>query len=170
MKTDLELRHNLAAKFKDQLELEPGVNADDIEISVINGIVTVKGSVPSYPDKLALLNAVKDEDGVLAWVDEIVVRIPDSHRRTDQELATTASEAIEMITTVPCSSIKVTAQDGCLILAGTVEHLYQKQAVEYAVVCLTGLVGLINLISVAASDTCVPFDDTERHIGQVQGK
>ena len=151
-KTDSKLKQDLAAQFKSQLELEPGVNTDGIEISVINGIVTVKGSVPNYPDKLALLKAVRTEAGVMAWVDEIAVEIPEGHRRTDTELVAAAYEAIDLITTIPCNSVRITAWDGWLTLAGSVDHLHQKHAAEYAVVCLTGLVGLTNLISVAEAD------------------
>lgn len=148
MKTDYELQQTLLSRCNNLIKLDAGVKTDGIEVSVINGIVNLKGSVPSYGDKSAILKAVGGERGIIAWADEIEVKIPDDHRRTDVEIAAAARDAIKIITTVPADSIYIDVQDGWLTLAGTLDHLYHREAVEDAVVGLTGLTGVLNLISI----------------------
>lgn len=148
MKTDYELQRTLMCRCNSLIKLPPDVKTDEIEVSVVNGIVNLKGSVPTYEDKWSILRAVRGETGVIAWADEIVVNLPDDLRRTDAEIAAAARDAINTITTVPADSIMIDVQDGWLTLAGLLDHLYQKECVEYAVVGLTGLTGVLNLISV----------------------
>ena len=144
MKTDGELKQHLLA----QLEMEAGVNWRNIKVSVENGTVTLKGTVSSYAEKLAAANAAMRPHGVTGFVNGVVVEIPSSHRRTDAEIASAASNVINCITTVPTETIKITARDGWLTLEGTLEHRHEKEAAEDAVHNLTGITGITNSITI----------------------
>ena len=147
MKTDGELKQHLLA----QLEMEPGVNRELINVSVKNGIITFKGTVSSYAEKLAAANAAKRPDGVVGFVNDVVVKIPSSNHRTDVEIVGAASNAINSITTVPTETIKIAARDGWLILEGTLENWHEKEAAEDAVHHLTGITGITNLITIKST-------------------
>lgn len=147
MKTDGELKQHLLA----QLEMEPGVNRASINVSVENGIITFKGTVSSYAEKLAAANAAKRPDGAVGFVNDVVVEIPSSNHRTDVEIVGAASNAINSITTVPTETIKITARDGWLILEGTLENWHEKEAAEDAVNHLTGITGITNLITIKST-------------------
>jgi len=147
MKTDSELKQHLQA----QLDIAPGINRENIKISVKNGIVTLKGKVASYAEKLAAAKAVKHLDGMTGFINEVGVHIPATEQRTDVEIADTATKAISCITTVPMETIKITALAGWLTLVGTLESWQEKEAAEEAVHHLTGVVGVNNLIAVKST-------------------
>ena len=174
MKTKSELKRDLLAQVKS----EPGIKAANLKVSVKNGVVTLKGSVSSYAEKLAAVKAVKGLKGVTGLVDNVVVDIPSSQQRTDAEIAGEASNAIRCITTVPAETIKVTARGGRLILEGALEDWHEREAAEDAVHHLTGVIGVTNLITVKSA---LPTDlggavkatageDAERAAGRAEGE
>jgi osmotically-inducible protein OsmY len=142
MKTDLELKKDILA----ELAYEPSINAADIGVLVKQGGVVLNGSVSSYAAKLAAAHAAKRVAGVKGVADEIAVRLPDSSRRTDDEIAAAAAKSIDWIITVPTGAVTVTVRDGWLTLKGVVEWAHQKNAAEEAVQHLTGVKGINNLI------------------------
>ena len=144
MKADREIKKHLLA----QLEMEPGVNKENIKASVKNSIVTLQGSVSSYAEKVAAVKAVERLNGVTGFVNDVVVELPSSQQRTDAEITDAATNAINCITTVPTETIKIAARDGWLILKGTLESCHEKEAAEDAVHHLIGIVGVSNLITI----------------------
>jgi len=142
MKTDLELKKDILA----ELAYEPSINAADIGVLVKQGGVLLNGSVSSYAAKLAAAHAAKRVAGVKGVADEIVVRLPASSRRTDDEIAAAAAKSIDWIITVPTGAVTVKVRDGWLTLKGVVEWAHQKNAAEEAVQRLTGVKGIDNLI------------------------
>ena len=72
---------------------------------------------------------------------------PDMSRSADADLAAAAADAIEVLTTVPPESIKVTAQNGWLYLEGEVEWRHQRTIVEDVTRHLPGVRGVIYSIT-----------------------
>ena len=91
MKTDLELKKDILA----ELAYEPSINAADIRVFVKQGGVLLNGSVSSYAAKLAAAHAAKRVAGVKGVADEVAVHLPDSSRRTDDEIAAAAAKSID---------------------------------------------------------------------------
>jgi osmotically-inducible protein OsmY len=71
MRTDLEIQKDI----KEELVREPSVNPNDINISVVEGLVTLSGPLDSYSKKIAAENAALRVSGVLDlstyWKDTI---------------------------------------------------------------------------------------------------
>jgi osmotically-inducible protein OsmY len=143
MKTDKKLKEALVA----QLRFWVGRSADNIDVSIEDGIVTLRGRLPSYEQKIYSVETVQRVAGVKGVVDEVAVELPETRRRTDAEIKTAVANAIGWTTTVPPNSIKITVTDGKLILEGFVENPSQRGAVEYAVRHLPGIIGITNLIT-----------------------
>ncbi|HTL56852.1 MAG TPA: BON domain-containing protein [Candidatus Limnocylindrales bacterium] len=76
---------------------------------------------------------------------------PISHRLDDRQLAAAATEAIEILTTVPQESIRVTARNGWLWLEGTVNWRHERTIVEDVTKHLPGVRGVSDLITINAS-------------------
>ncbi len=144
MKTDAELKKDVT----DELKWAPNINADAIGVAVKDGIVTLSGYVDSYTEKLAAERSAQGVFGVNAIVQEIKVKLPGSDSRSDEDIAKAAINALGWTTSVPQDRIKVKVQDGWLTLSGKVDWLYQKIAAEDAVLCLMGVKGVTNLITV----------------------
>jgi len=143
MKTDSELQRYVM----DELAWEPSVDAAEIGVSVNSGVVTLSGTVESYPQKWAAERAAERVKGVKAVTDEIEVRLPGARERTDSDIARAAVNALEWNTLVPLDRIKVLVQKGWISLDGTVEFHYQKAEAERAVRSLLGVKGVINRIN-----------------------
>jgi len=143
MKTDSELQRYVM----DELAWEPIVDAAEIGVSVNSGVVTLSGTVESYPQKWAAERAAERVKGVKAVTDEIEVRLPGARERTDSDIARAAVNALEWNTLVPLDRIKVLVQKGWISLDGTVEFHYQKAEAERAVRSLLGVKGVINRIN-----------------------
>jgi osmotically-inducible protein OsmY len=144
MKTDLELQKDVAAELK----WEPRLKEDEIGIAVKDGVVTLTGNVPDYSQRRVAAKAVERVAGVKAVADEIEVKLPSSHARTDTELAHAAVNVLGWHVQVPDDRVKVAVRDGWITLEGEVEWQYQRAAAERALRNLKGVRGVRNLVSV----------------------
>jgi VCBS repeat-containing protein len=143
-KSDLELKTDVLAELK----YEPGVSVTDIGVLVKDGAVTLNGYVTSYGEKWDAVRATKRVAGVNAIADDIEVKLRDSIRRTDGEIAAAAANQINPGSTTMPAGIAVTVREGRITLEGEVEWWYQKSSAESAVQYLAGVKGVSNLITV----------------------
>jgi osmotically-inducible protein OsmY len=149
MKKDSELQHDVLA----ELEWEPTVDAAEIGISVQDGIVTLNGVVKRLPEKWAAEEAALRIAGVRAVANEIEVKLIPGGERSDADIARSALNVLEWNMYVPQDRIKIQVEQGRVTLEGSVEWRYQKEAAENAVRHMTGVKGVINLISVKSMVT-----------------
>jgi osmotically-inducible protein OsmY len=146
--TDFELKREVES----ELNWDPEVkSAAAIGVSVKDGIVTLRGHVDSFIEKLSAENAVTRVRGAKAVVNELEVRIPKSSERTDEDLARAAVDTLAWMTEVPRDQVKVKVENGIITLMGNVNWNYQRQSAENAVRGLMGVKGVINLIEVRLS-------------------
>ncbi len=131
-----------------ELVWEPSVNAAHIGVSVKNGVVTLSGHVESYLEKLAAERTAKRVQGVRAVANELEVKLPDSSRRTDQDIAEAAVRALKWNLFVPADQIKVTVSNGWVTLEGEVKWQFQKNAAERTIRHIPGVIGVTNSITV----------------------
>lgn len=156
MKTDLDLQKDVAAELK----WEPRLKEDEIGIAVKDGVVTLTGSVPDYAQRRIAAKAVERVVGVRAVAQELTVKVPDMHRRSDTELAHQVVNALSWDIEVP-GTVKAKVEDGWVTLEGEVEWQYQRNAAERAVRYLTGVKGVLNMVAIKAHASPA---DVVRHI------
>ena len=80
---DTELRGRVIA----ELDWEPSIDAAGIGVAVRDGVVTLSGSVASYPQRKSAECAVKRVRGVKAVAEDLEVRLPGSAARSDADIA-----------------------------------------------------------------------------------
>jgi osmotically-inducible protein OsmY len=144
MKTDLQLQRDVL----EELKFEPSIREAEIGVAAKGGVVTLTGTVDSYAEKFSAERTVERVAGVKAVADELKVKLPGSHQRSDTDIAHAAVNALRWDIQVPDDHIKATIEDGWIALEGEVEWQYQKRAAEGAVRNLTGVKGVTNLIAV----------------------
>ena len=144
MKSDSEIERDI----RDELKWDPDLDADDIAVSVKNGVVTLAGFTKSYTDRWEAEAAAKRVAGVLAVANDIEVRLPEIDRRPDPDIARDAVTALKAQLPISYDRIKVVVKDGWITLEGAVEWQYQKSTAEYAVRKLKGVKGVTNVITV----------------------
>ena len=121
-----------------ELSYDPLVDDSDISVKNINGDVALNGTVPSYPQYLEAAAAARRVAGVKKLQNHLEVVLPGGDYRDDPTLTTTANNALTLDITVP-DGVEATANNGNLVLTGTVSYGTQRTAAEQAVTYLTGV-------------------------------
>lgn len=132
----------------DEMQWEARVQPNEIAAAVRDGVVTLTGWVDNYAKKWAAERAAHRVRGVRAVANDIEVRLPTSAERTDADIATAATRALEWDAFVPVENLDVTVANGWVVLHGEVEWEYQKRAGERSVRRLAGVRGVSNGITV----------------------
>ncbi len=143
MKNDRQLR----ADVEQELLWDPSLHAEQIGVSVRDGVVELGGHVASYLEKWAAERAAMRVSETRALASEIKVDMPASATRTDADIARAAIHQIEWNASLP-GTLKVQVTDGCVTLQGPVEWQYQKERVEEAIRSLRGVRSVKNEIAV----------------------
>jgi osmotically-inducible protein OsmY len=168
--TDKDLKQNVERA----LEWEPSLDAKDIGVAVDSGVVTLRGNVASYTEKLTAERVTLAVYGVKAVANDLAVHISDILKRTDTEIAHAAVNAIGWHSLIPKDRITVTVTNGWLELHGTVDWQYQRDAAVRAVRNLTGVTGLTNKVAVKsrvkASDVRTQIEAAFRRSAEVDAR
>lgn len=144
MNSDEQLRHDVV----DALRWEPSIDPSEIEVAVMDGIVTLTGTVPAYVQKFVTERTVKGVRGVRGVANDIWVHPPADGRRTDTEIVSAVLDTLKWDAAVPDERIKATVRDGWIILEGTVNQQWQREAADRAIRRLVGARGVTNNIQV----------------------
>lgn len=152
----------LQRKVFDELSWEPSLDASDVSVTLDDRIVTLSGTVKSYPERLTAERAARRVRSIREVRDQLAVALPESQQRSDRQLARTVAWAIESDARVPRGRIEATVTCGWVELAGEVARHDERQAVEESVQRLVGVKGITNLITVkpAAAQDPRPRVDT----------
>lgn len=143
MKSDSQIQQDVMQ----ELIWDPRVSHEHIGVSVIDGIVTLSGTIPSYIEKSAAERAAQRVSGVKAVVEKIEVKLPGSLERDDQDIAEAVLNLFRWNVEIPDNLIKVSVENGWVKLTGEVEWNYQRNAAEKSVHSLTGVKGVSNNIT-----------------------
>jgi osmotically-inducible protein OsmY len=142
MRSDSEIERDV----REELQWDPDLNAEDIAVSVKDGVVTLAGFTRSYTDRLEAEAAAKRVAGVHAVANDIEVRLPAIDQRPDPDIARDAVAALKSQLPISHDRIKVIVKDGWVTLEGAAEWQYQKTTAENAVRKIKGVKGVTNVI------------------------
>jgi len=144
MKTDAQLQQDVMAELK----WEPAVHAAQIGVEVKDGVATLAGEVSSYAEKWHAERAAQRVHGVKALAVEMEVKLSEFGRRTDADIAQSATNILSWTSPLPAQTFKVLVEGGWLTLSGDVEWQYQRQDAADSVRGLQGVKGVSNQIAV----------------------
>ncbi len=120
--TDKTLREAVFSALDD----EPRLDAGKVGIAVEDGVVTLSGTLPTFTEKWAAEESVKNVKGVRGIANELRVELAGMHVRDDADIAKTIVEVLRWNDTLP-STIQAEVHDGNVTLHGEVEWAYQRQ-------------------------------------------
>ena len=145
--TDEQLEERVRAA----LEREPRIaNPGDVAITVAAGAATLRGTVPSFKQRHACVEAAKRVMGVEYVVDELTVKWF-GDQRSDDELRGGALQTLIWDVEVPDDDIDVKVSDGWVTLKGEVRHQFESDAAFDDVARLQGVGGITNEIRVVTA-------------------
>lgn len=142
--TDKELKQHV----QNALDWEPSLDPTDVGVSVDEGVVTLRGNVGSFSEKMTAERVTLHVFGVKAVANDLVVHLVNGFERTDTEIAQTAVAALKWNTVIPKDRVTAAIANGWITLNGTLDWKYQKDAAARTVRDLTGVKGVTNNIIV----------------------
>jgi len=158
--TDTEVKQHV----ENALDWEPSIDAKDVGVSVDAAVVTLRGNVRSYAEKVAAERVALRVYGVRAVANDLTVHLVSGTERTDTEIAQAAVSALRWNTVVPADRISVAVANGWVSLTGTVDHYYQSAAAERSLRDLAGVKGVSNGIRLQAPTRAVSIADVAAKI------
>jgi len=139
---------DLKRRILRELKWDSRISWASINVEVDEAVATLTGSVPSYAQKVAAQEAAHRVIGVLDVANDIEVNPSDGFVRSDTELARAVRSALEWDALVPDDQIQSTVSDGWVTLEGEVNYWRERTDAERAIRRLTGVVGVINKITI----------------------
>jgi len=130
------------------LDWEPSIDAGEINVSVEENVVSLRGRVGSYAQKRAAERATLGVYGVQGVANDLEVVLAPVYERIDTDIAQAAVEALKWNTVVARDRVTVTVSKGWVTLNGTLDWQYQKDAADRTMRDLTGVRGVTNDIVV----------------------
>ncbi|MBB5638362.1 MULTISPECIES: BON domain-containing protein [Pedobacter] len=149
MKTNEDLQRDV----QNAIKWEPLLNAAEIGVTAIDGVITLSGTVNSYAKKKEAENAAKNVAGVKIVAETIKIHFGGTSKQNDTEIAREILNAWKWNWEVPDDKIKVKVEDGLVTLEGEVRWNYQKEAAQKSVSTLLGVLGVINNIAIHSQTT-----------------
>jgi osmotically-inducible protein OsmY len=139
---------DLKQRILNELKWDSRVKWASINVQVIDGVVTLTGSVSSYAQKVAAQDAAHRVAGVLDVANDIEVKPVDQFVRSDTEIAAAVRNALEWDALVPNELIQSSVSDGLVTLEGEVDYRRERTDAANAIRRLAGVVGVINKITI----------------------
>jgi osmotically-inducible protein OsmY len=166
-KTDADVKQDVL----NELLWDPSINSSHVKVSANDGIVTLRGTVPHYSEKVAAEHAAQRVGGVKAVADELEVK--GLFDKTDEEIAKAAVNALRWNYSVP-NDIKVTVAKGWVTLEGEAEWDYQRNSAKNAVSELLGVRGVVNSIKIKSksqpSDIKSRIEEALKRLAEAEGR
>ncbi|HEY0764611.1 MAG TPA: BON domain-containing protein [Pyrinomonadaceae bacterium] len=139
---------DLKQRILTELKWDSRVKWASINVQVLDGVVTLTGSVSSYAQKIAAQDAAHRVAGVLDVANDIEVKPVDHFVRSDTEIAAAVRNTLEWDALVPNELIQSSVSDGLVTLEGEVDYQRERTDAESAIRRLAGVVGVINKIAI----------------------
>ena len=102
--TDKDLKQHVQSA----LDWEPSLDATDIGVSVDESVVTLRGNVASYSEKITAERVALRVYGVKAVANDLAVHLPSAFERTDTEIAQAAVTALKWSSVIPDNRVTIT--------------------------------------------------------------
>lgn len=168
-KSDSQIQEDV----KNEFQWDPSVSDSKIAITVNDGIVTLRGSVPHYFEKKNAEMIAQRVGGVRAVADEIEVNLLNIHTKTDEDIAKAAIHAMDWNYQIP-EGIKISVDKGWVTLRGETTWAFQKRAAAQSVEKLNGVRGISNEITiitrVQTSDVKTRIEDALKRTAVREGR
>lgn len=144
MKTDAQLKQDVV----NELEWDPAIVATHVGVAVDKGVVILTGHLHTFAAKHAVEQAVQRVAGVRAFAIELDVQLDPQHQRGDADIAAAIETAFKWHAQIPDDRIQVKVEKGWVTLSGEVDWDYQRHNTELVVRPVTGVVGVLNDITI----------------------
>jgi len=138
----------LQADVLAEIARDPRCGPAEVGVEVDSGVVTLTGTVSSYPKLGAAAEIAAEIAGVKGVANDLTLAMSSSYVRTDTELVAAIWDALRWDIDVPDEEIEVIVRNGRVLLKGAVDYWYERVAAVKAVERLSGVVAVSDQIGV----------------------
>jgi osmotically-inducible protein OsmY len=149
----------LESDVRDELDWDPRFDDSRVDVKANGGVVTLTGDVNSYYDSTIAADDAWGIAGVVSVDNQLMVGLV-GDGVADADLASACLDALDRDRQVPKGAVSVSAVDGWVTLTGEVRHHFQRQAANFAVSRVSGVVGVTDDITLTRH--AVPADVVDR--------
>lgn len=142
---------SIADTVERELDLDPGVAPDGIDISARDGIVTLTGHADSLLAKERAARVAETVKGVRSVVNRVAIAT--SRTIPDDELRQRVVDALFYDPATDAYELEVAVDGGCVTLGGTVDAWAEKELSETVAKGVAGVCGLTSEITVSYAET-----------------
>ncbi len=168
-KKDTQIQNDVMS----ELRWDQSLTSDQITVSAKDGVITLRGSVPHYFEKVTAENAAKRVGGVRAVADELEVALVGAYEKSDEDIAKAALSALKWSYSAP-EGVQVIVEKGWITLSGVADWDFQKCAAKNAVSQLLGVCGVTNNIvikvMVQPSDVKTSIEEALKRSAESEGR
>jgi len=155
-----------------ELEWNPQVTSNDINVATADDVVTLTGFVHTYAEKYAAEKAAQGVYGVKAIANDIEVKPATVH--TDPEIARDVVHAMKINVMVPDEKVRTLVDEGFVTLDGTVEWDFQRRGAEACARNVAGVRGVVNHIKVrprvSSAEVSTKIEDALRRNAELDAR
>lgn len=147
---------------RDELEWAPDVHGS-ITVEVADGTVTLTGVVGDLAERRAALGAALRVRGVSMVCDALTV----DHQglpRTDTEVAARVHNVLMWTTNLPRDAVRFSVRDHVVLVTGTLDWDYERQAVQRAIEGIVAVARVENQITLSQRPAAAAAADTRERI------
>jgi osmotically-inducible protein OsmY len=149
----------LESDVRDQLATDPLLDDSRVEVSVNNGAVTLRGTVPTYFDSVHAVEDAGRVSGVRSVDNELLVGLM-GEAIADADIAAACTRALDGDRFVPKGAVTVGVDNGWVTLSGHVRHHYERMAAEHALRRVDGIRGVSDKVEINGDP--IPTDVVDR--------
>lgn len=142
--TDAEITNTVRANLARDVRLP---NPGEINVSVVNGVVTLAGTVGTYAQKSDAADDAWTAPGVVDVVNNVTVVPP--FTRTDAAITADVRGALDSDPSIAATNINVSVVNGTVYLRGTVPTYYQVQQAGNDAWGVAGVLNVVNELGVS---------------------
>jgi osmotically-inducible protein OsmY len=136
----------LAGRIRRALLLDNRVSSQAVDVTVTDGIVSLRGAVPTYRRKRIAAEVAASLDGVRG-VENLLEVVP-AEPNADEQVAENVRRALEAHADVTKESIGVSVKDGVVTLSGNVGSEWERALAEDVALSVRGVRKTLNMLLV----------------------
>jgi osmotically-inducible protein OsmY len=149
----------LEGDVKEALDWDPVIDDSRITVKANDGLVTLRGAVPTYYDSELATDDTFSVSGVTRVDNELLVRLV-GEVIADGHIADDCMAALDNDMLIPHGALSVVVTDGWITLSGEFRRHFQRQAAVHAMRRVAGVLGITD--NIALSSEPIPSDVADR--------
>jgi osmotically-inducible protein OsmY len=139
-------------EVKDRLTWNNEIDESQIDVSVIDGIATLKGCVTTYPEKVLAEIEASMVGGINSIINEIEVKFSEKvGGQSDKDVEEAMYCLLDANSEINPNDVKVTVKDGTISLEGKVNSLWKHEKIQKMASQIKGVNSIKNNILVKPS-------------------